>query len=345
MNKTNDTLYPIGDVAHRTGLAVSAIRFYSDEGIVPATEVTSAGHRFYGVEAIARLEFIRTLRDLGTGLDQVRRLLDGETNLHYLLAEHLEMVEEQAAELGVRRAVLRALVRQDDPGHRITLLQGLVAMPDTARQQLLDDFWCEVGAELSPEEVERLRGGAPRLPDDPTAEQLEAWIALAELLRDPQFRADTREYLRDTSAAGGGAAMAAPAVQDFISSAAAGVMPKLMAAQVTGLAPDDPHTRRLVMQYADEVASATGMPVNDQLWNVMGRGFRVLEQVTQEALNDSDYLASYGRYLSLAATINGQPEPDAELDGASLGDFGEWFFASIQAARPSPGEPIGSRHV
>src|SRR5690554_7434530 len=72
MNNTDDTLYPIGDVANRTGLAVSAIRFYSDEGIVPATDVTPAGHRMYGVEAIARLEFIRTLRELGTSLDQIR---------------------------------------------------------------------------------------------------------------------------------------------------------------------------------------------------------------------------------------------------------------------------------
>jgi DNA-binding transcriptional MerR regulator len=129
MNNTEDTLYPIGDVAHRTGLAVSAIRFYSDEGIVPATDVTPAGHRLYGVEAIARLEFIRTLRDLDTGLDQIRRLLDGETSLHYVLAEHLETVEQQATELRVRRAVLRALVRQGDPKHRIALLRGLVTMP------------------------------------------------------------------------------------------------------------------------------------------------------------------------------------------------------------------------
>jgi hypothetical protein len=39
----NDCLYPIGDVARRTGLAVSAIRYYSDEGIVAPTGTTAAG--------------------------------------------------------------------------------------------------------------------------------------------------------------------------------------------------------------------------------------------------------------------------------------------------------------
>jgi hypothetical protein len=193
-----------------------------------------------------------------------------------------------------------------------------------------------VGSGLSPEEVERLRGAEPRLPDDPTAEQLEAWITLAELLLDPQFRADTQAYLLETYATGAGAAMAAPSVQDFISSAAAGLMPKLMAAQASGLAHDDPHTRSLVLRYVDEIAAATGAPVDDKLWDSMGRGFRILSQVTEDALQHPEYLASYGRYQSLAATINGDPQPNAELDGASLGDFGEWFATSIHAARPTP---------
>jgi len=58
-------LYPIGDVARRTGLNVSAIRFYADEGIVPPSGLTEGGFRLYDVTAIARLELVRTLRDLG----------------------------------------------------------------------------------------------------------------------------------------------------------------------------------------------------------------------------------------------------------------------------------------
>src|SRR5690606_18339387 len=73
------TLYPIGDVARRTGLSVSAVRFYADEGVVPPAETTPAGHRLYGAVEIARLEFVRTLRELGSGLEQIRRLLTGQT--------------------------------------------------------------------------------------------------------------------------------------------------------------------------------------------------------------------------------------------------------------------------
>lgn len=112
MHISEDTLYSIGDVAHRTGLSVSAIRYYADEGLVRPTDATDGGHRLYDVDAIARLEFVRTLRDLETSLDQVRRVLVGTTSLRDILAEHLDVVEKRSTDIQAKRAVLRALVRQ-----------------------------------------------------------------------------------------------------------------------------------------------------------------------------------------------------------------------------------------
>jgi len=71
-------LYPIGDVARRTGLNVSAVRFYADEGIVPPSGFSEGGFRLYDVTAIARLELVRTLRDLGVCSTNVRREHDAE---------------------------------------------------------------------------------------------------------------------------------------------------------------------------------------------------------------------------------------------------------------------------
>jgi DNA-binding transcriptional MerR regulator len=77
-------LYSIGDVPRRTGLSVSAIRFYADEGVVAPTGLTGGGFRQYDVHAIGRLELVRTLRDLGAGLDHIRRVPAAETTLHDL---------------------------------------------------------------------------------------------------------------------------------------------------------------------------------------------------------------------------------------------------------------------
>jgi hypothetical protein len=59
-----DTLYSIGELARRTGLTVKAIRFYSDRGIVPPTDRSPAGYRRYGIDAVARLDLVRTLRSI-----------------------------------------------------------------------------------------------------------------------------------------------------------------------------------------------------------------------------------------------------------------------------------------
>jgi DNA-binding transcriptional MerR regulator len=108
----DNELYPIGDVARRTGLSVSAIRFYSDAGVIAPTGHTGAGYRLYDVHAIARLELVRTLRELGASLDDIRRLLADETTLRDLVTAHLALVERQMGRLKARRAVLRTIVKQ-----------------------------------------------------------------------------------------------------------------------------------------------------------------------------------------------------------------------------------------
>ena len=63
--------YSIGELARRTGLSVKTIRFYSDQGLVVPASRTPAGYRRYGPEAVPRLALVRTLRELGLGLQEL----------------------------------------------------------------------------------------------------------------------------------------------------------------------------------------------------------------------------------------------------------------------------------
>src|SRR6185437_7556026 len=134
-------LYPIGDVARRTGLSVSAIRFYADEGVVTPTGHTEGGFRLYDVHAIARLELVRTLRDLGAGLDDIRRVLAAPATLHDLAVAHLRLVEDQLRQFRARRAVLRTMVRQHTTADQVSLMHKLVSMSDDDRDRLVTEFW------------------------------------------------------------------------------------------------------------------------------------------------------------------------------------------------------------
>ena len=61
---------------------------------------TDAGYRVFGLDAVARARLIRTLRELGMGLDDIKRVLAAETSLVDVAAEHaraLEVVERLEA--------------------------------------------------------------------------------------------------------------------------------------------------------------------------------------------------------------------------------------------------------
>jgi DNA-binding transcriptional MerR regulator len=333
-----DSLHPIGDVARRTGLTVSAVRFYSDEGIVRPAGLSPAGHRLYDLRAVAQLELVRTLRDLGTGLDEIRRLLAGEMTLPDLLAEHLALVERQERELRARRAVLRALTGQDDPAARARLMRGLVSMSDAQRERLVDDFWDEVGADVPADLVERLRTMRPRLPDDPTAAQLAAWVELADLLRDDGFRGAVRAYLRDTFAGPPGLQMAAGSVQDFIHGAGARTVEQIVAARHCGLPPDAPHARELAVRLVREASAATGVPDTAEVRERIAAGYLVVAEAHREDAADPQYETTHGRYLALVALVNGSPaDTRVRIDhDVDLAELGVWIATALRASATTP---------
>ena len=75
MLKASDGL-AIGALARRTGLAVSAIRFYEEQGLVSATRNAGGQRRFLRSD-IRRLSFILIAQKIGFTLGEIRALLEG----------------------------------------------------------------------------------------------------------------------------------------------------------------------------------------------------------------------------------------------------------------------------
>jgi MerR family transcriptional regulator, redox-sensitive transcriptional activator SoxR len=75
-------LLTVGEVAHRSGFAPSALRFYEREGLISATR-TSGGQRRYQRSVLRRLAFVRAARNIGLSLEEVTAALatlpDGRT--------------------------------------------------------------------------------------------------------------------------------------------------------------------------------------------------------------------------------------------------------------------------
>ena len=81
MSRLPDSL-TIGQVAERSGVPHTALRFYEDRGLI-ASERTSGNQRRYARSVLRRLAFIRTAQRVGLSLEEVRDALttlpDGRT--------------------------------------------------------------------------------------------------------------------------------------------------------------------------------------------------------------------------------------------------------------------------
>lgn len=67
-------LIPIGVLAQRTGLAVSAIRYYEQRGLIASIRTGGNQRRFLRAD-IRRLSFILVAQNLGLGLAEIEREL------------------------------------------------------------------------------------------------------------------------------------------------------------------------------------------------------------------------------------------------------------------------------
>jgi MerR family redox-sensitive transcriptional activator SoxR len=64
----------VGQVAERSGHAISALHFYERQGLITSTR-NSGGHRRFAPDVLRRLAFIRAARHVGLTLDEVRAQL------------------------------------------------------------------------------------------------------------------------------------------------------------------------------------------------------------------------------------------------------------------------------
>jgi DNA-binding transcriptional MerR regulator len=291
-------LLSIGELASRTGLPVRTIRFYSDAGVVPPADRTDAGYRLYGPDALARLGLVRTLRDLGLDLATIRQVLEREVSLTDVAAAHAAALDAQIRVLRVQKAVLEAAARRGSDSKEMQQMHRLAQLSDDERKRIVSDFLDHVfdGLDIDPSFEARLRGAAPELPDDPTPEQVDAWIELAELVQDPGFRESIRRMSEQQSAQ----RQAGEALPDMRAAAAA-----VSERADPSLAPESAEAQAIVAELLPAFGDVGRRELADRI--AVGTDARA------------------ERYWQLLAIINGWPPVRPAVPKW------EWFIAALRA--------------
>lgn len=324
--------YSIGELARRTGLSVKTIRFYSDQGLVEPASRTPAGYRRYGPEAVARLALVRTLRELGLGLEVIRRIVDRPLSLGRVAAEQAAALDAQISVLRLRRAVLSAVAARREPTfEEMELMHRLATLSETERRRLIDGFLdavfeappqpsltnapqpspadappqllpADAPPRLSPADAHPVEAGlrrslTPELPDHATGEQVTAWVELAELSLDDEFRAAVRRLVREHAGnrhGREGSVAGKPPVPDVV----AGARDVVNTALASGIRPEAPEADSVVAALVTRCAPARGQAGHAAPHEWLLQRL----EAAREPRRDT--------YLRLLALVNGWPAPE-----------------------------------
>ena len=144
----------------------------------------------YDEEALIRLDFVRTLRDAGVGIETIKKVVRHDLPLAEALRLHLADVEAHVASLQCVAAALRAALRGDPDESDVRRLCAVTRLTGDERRAVVERFHARIVEGQVVDDAWRrkmMAEGTPRLPDNPTPAQLDAWVELAELLADPTF--------------------------------------------------------------------------------------------------------------------------------------------------------------
>jgi DNA-binding transcriptional MerR regulator len=100
------TAMSIGELAERTGVPTSTLRYYDELGLVPP-DGRASGRRRYAESAVRDVGAIVFFREIGFSLAEIRRFVTGEQqDRRTLIDEKLAELREQQHRIEVARTAL-----------------------------------------------------------------------------------------------------------------------------------------------------------------------------------------------------------------------------------------------
>ncbi len=291
----------IGELSRRTGVPVKTLRFWSDEGLLPPATRSTSGYRLYAEDATIRLDLVRTLREAGLGLEAIKKVLRNDLSLVDALRLQLAAVEAHASSLQRIAAALRAALRTGDPNESdVRRLCAVTQLTNEECKNVIERYYQRIadGVPLdSPWSKKLAEARKPELPDNPSPEQLDAWIELSELLADEGFIERQRSNVRE----------AALNQLDMLKLRDANIAAARAAenARAQGASPGSEVGRNLVDAFVFEIAEASSKPADQSLRRAMYERYL-------------SYDPRHARYWELLAIMTGH--------AAGAGTVADWNF-------------------
>ena len=133
--------WSIQDIARLAGTTSRTLRHYDDVGLLKPTRIGSNGYRYYDEQALARLQRILMLRDLGLSIPVIGEVLAGQRDNAQALLTHLHWLEQEKDRLDRQIASVTTTIRKMEGGEPLMAEEMFDGFDHTQYKDEVEQRW------------------------------------------------------------------------------------------------------------------------------------------------------------------------------------------------------------
>jgi MerR family transcriptional regulator, thiopeptide resistance regulator len=133
--------WSIHDIARLSGTTSRTLRHYGDIGLLRPSRIGSNGYRFYDEDALARLQRILLLKELGLGLPAIAEVLEGQTAHADALATHLRWLHQEKERLDRQIAAVESTIGTLEGGGQLMAEEMFDGFDHTQYKEEVEERW------------------------------------------------------------------------------------------------------------------------------------------------------------------------------------------------------------
>lgn len=135
------TDWSIQDIARLSGATSRTLRHYDAIGLLSPTRIGTNGYRYYDENALARLQRILLLRELGLGLPAIADVLEGQTSNTDALTTHLQWLQQEQQRLDRQIGAIETTIRKLKGGEQLMAEEMLDGFDHTQYKEEVEERW------------------------------------------------------------------------------------------------------------------------------------------------------------------------------------------------------------
>lgn len=135
--------WSIREIARLSGTTSRTLRHYDDIGLLAPSSIGANGYRYYDEDALARLQRILLLRELGLGLPAIADVLEGQAQHADALLTHLHWLQREKERLDRQIGAVETTIKKLESKEPLMVEEMFDGFDHTQHKAEVEERWGE----------------------------------------------------------------------------------------------------------------------------------------------------------------------------------------------------------